>query len=59
MSSIRIEETTFYNIEDAVPDTPEIAEYDLIEFFLICCIVISTITYLKKCVVEKYTKKQE
>ena len=34
MSSIRIEEPTFYNIEDAVPDTPELAQYDLIEFFL-------------------------
>ena len=47
MSNIRIEEPAFYNIEDAVPNTPEIAEYDLIEFFLICCIVISTITYIK------------
>lgn len=59
MSSIRIEEPTFYNIEDAVPDTPELAQYDLIEYFLICCIVISSVVYLKRCVMEKYTTKNE
>ncbi len=58
MSSIRIEEPTFYNIEDAVPDTPELAQYDLIEFFLICCIMVSSVVYLKRYLMEKYTKKQ-
>lgn len=59
MSSIRIEETTFYNIEDAVPDTPEIAEYDLIEIFLICCIIISSIMYMQKKLINNYIKKNK
>ena len=58
MSSIRIEETTFYNVENA-PDTPEIAEYDLIELFLICCVIISSIVYIKKKLINKYNKKNK
>ena len=59
MSSIRIEETTFYNVENVVPDTPEIAEYDLIELFLICCVIISSIVYIKKKMINKYNKKNK